>query len=125
MYPVVQGGAGGICTLWLGVARASDPLLLCGIMLCCCRKFLLTLLRNGIVSYAAPNRSPEVFWPVRRRVRFMLVGEKEWTYRCLAPGVDRDFAVYSLEKDGGVARQVEGSGFCQILVNYRVVTTWL
>ena len=46
--------------LWLGVTRARDPLVSCGHGLSCCLK-LSMLLRNGMIIYAAPIKSPNVF----------------------------------------------------------------
>ena len=46
---------------WLGVTRASDPHVPCGHRLSRCLTFSI-LIRKGMVSYATPKKSPNVFF---------------------------------------------------------------
>ena len=60
----------GFVLRWLGVTRARDPpppLFLAAIGFRSVIVFVVLIL-NGVVSYAAPNKAPGVFSPVRCRV---------------------------------------------------------
>lgn len=57
----------GLFSQWLEVSRASDLPVPCGHRLSYCLSFS-TQIPNGMVRYAAPNISPNVFWSVAYRL---------------------------------------------------------